>query len=58
MATIRELAAEYRLRLQRSADKQKEAMLIVNEINNLVYSKTSEPISYEDKVTKAKIDVI
>lgn len=50
MATIRDLAAEYRLRLQLSRDKQEEAKLIAKEIDNLVYSETNEPISYEDKV--------
>lgn len=49
MATFIEIANELAKHFLTSQNRQQSVIYIINEINGLVYSNTSEPLTYEDK---------
>jgi len=49
MTTFQELAATYLRQLQEAPNKEAEAHRIVEEIERLVYSDTSQPLNVSDK---------
>jgi hypothetical protein len=55
MATFRELASGYVLRIATSADPRAECQVIAREINGLVYESNKQPLSLEDRIKIANL---
>lgn len=55
MATFRELASGYLLRIAVSTEPHAECRAIAREINSLVYTTNNQPLSLEDRIAIAKL---